>query len=63
MKDVAAIVDQNEAKKTLAENNLEEMRGKYKALAAQYLADQERWNSIENRLKKLTKQATSSRTK
>ena len=38
----------------MAENNLDDMRKKYKVLAEQYLADQERWNAIEERLKTIS---------
>ena len=44
----------SQKKQALAENNLDDMRKKYKVLAEQYLADQERWNAIEERLKTIS---------
>lgn len=54
LKELELLADRRHAKMILAENNLADMRKKYKALAEQYLDDQERWKAIEVRLKTLT---------
>ena len=63
LKELQLSVDSSHGKMILAEKNLEDMRKKYKALAEQYLADQERWSAIETRLKSLTEKVSSSESK